>query len=102
MFCQVAVCELLHVSCTQQSCAGDSGLNAIPTLEPRQASAATQMAEVITWCIEAGVKHISVYAFSIDNFRRSPDEVSTLMKLACEKYHEMTEVRPRRKRHCSM
>ena len=52
-----------------------------------------QMVEVIHWCIELGVKHITVYAFSIDNFKRSPDEVEALMHLAEQKYIELARVR---------
>ncbi|GLI63170.1 hypothetical protein VaNZ11_005922 [Volvox africanus] len=50
-----------------------------------------KMVDVIHWCIELGVKYITVYAFSIDNFKRSPDEVETLMVLAEEKYIELAQ-----------
>ncbi|GIL50153.1 hypothetical protein Vafri_6288 [Volvox africanus] len=50
-----------------------------------------KMVDVIHWCIELGVKYITVYAFSIDNFKRSPDEVGTLMGLAEEKYIELAQ-----------
>ncbi|GIM01891.1 hypothetical protein Vretimale_6674 [Volvox reticuliferus] len=50
-----------------------------------------QMVDVIHWCIELGVKYITVYAFSIDNFKRSPDEVGALMRLAEEKYIELAQ-----------
>lgn len=43
--------------------------------------------------MELGVRHISVYAFSIDNFRRSPEEVTALMRLAEDKYFELARVR---------
>ena len=33
------------------------------------------------WCKEAGIKYLTVYAFSIENWKRSEDEVSGLMKL---------------------
>ena len=48
-----------------------------------------KMIEAIRWCLELGVSHISVYAFSVDNFKRSPDEVSSLMVLAESKYKEL-------------
>ncbi|KAG2500203.1 hypothetical protein HYH03_001783 [Edaphochlamys debaryana] len=48
-----------------------------------------KMVDVIHWCIELGVKHITVYAFSIDNYKRSMEEVSALMHLAEEKYKEL-------------
>ncbi|KAF3339049.1 dehydrodolichyl diphosphate synthase 6-like protein [Carex littledalei] len=46
----------------------------------------------IQYCFEMGVKHATVYAFSIDNFRRGPQHVMTLMDLMKEKIDElMTE-----------
>ncbi|EFJ53135.1 hypothetical protein VOLCADRAFT_55634, partial [Volvox carteri f. nagariensis] len=50
-----------------------------------------KMVDVIHWCIELGVKYITVYAFSIDNFKRSPDEVAALMQLAEQKYIELAQ-----------
>ena len=52
------------------------------------------MIDVIHWCLELGVPAISVYAFSIDNFKRSADEVGSLMQLAEEKYCELAKVGP--------
>ncbi len=43
------------------------------------------------WCYDLGIKAITVYAFSIENFNRSPEEVGTLMNLAIEKFDYMTE-----------
>jgi len=43
------------------------------------------------WCYELGVEALTVYAFSIENFNRSPEEVSTLMCLALEKFQYMTD-----------
>ncbi|GBF92299.1 dehydrodolichyl diphosphate syntase complex subunit [Raphidocelis subcapitata] len=54
------------------------------------ASGYKKMVEVIKWCFELGVRHVSVYAFSIDNFRRSADEVEGLMRLAADKFDELT------------
>lgn len=41
--------------------------------------------EVIKYCFELRIKYISIYAFSIDNFRRKPREVKLLMDLMVEK-----------------
>jgi len=38
-----------------------------------------QLIDVIAGCIEAGVKNLSAYMFSTENWRRSPDEVRFLM-----------------------
>jgi ditrans,polycis-polyprenyl diphosphate synthase len=32
--------------------------------------------------MELGITHISVYAFSIDNYKRSSEEVDALMKMS--------------------
>ena len=42
--------------------------------------------EALEWCFDAGVEAVSVYAFSIENFKRPPDEVETLMRLAKDKF----------------
>lgn len=36
----------------------------------------------LEWCLDLGVSCVSIYAFSLENFRRSPSEVETLMQLA--------------------
>ncbi len=41
--------------------------------------------EALEWCYDAGVQTVSVYAFSIDNFKRPREEVETLMALAQDK-----------------
>jgi hypothetical protein len=38
-----------------------------------------------------GVEHVTVYAFAIDNFKRGPEEVDALMKLAEERLLEFCE-----------
>ena len=37
--------------------------------------------EICMWCQEKGIKHLTVYAFSYDNWNRTNDEVSGLMNL---------------------
>jgi len=37
--------------------------------------------EVLEWCFELGIKNLTVYAFSTENFERESDEVKTLMDL---------------------
>lgn len=36
----------------------------------------------LEWCLDLGVPCVSMYAFSLENFRRSPSEVAALMSLA--------------------
>jgi ditrans,polycis-polyprenyl diphosphate synthase len=47
----------------------------------------------LLYCFEMGVKYITVYAFSIDNFKRDPTEVQNLMDLMEEKINELLENR---------
>ena len=44
-------------------------------------------------CLYLNVKCVSVYAFSIENFKRSPEEVDALMGMAEEKLLEVCENR---------
>ncbi|KAF7829052.1 dehydrodolichyl diphosphate synthase 6-like [Senna tora] len=46
---------------------------------------------ILRYCYELGVKYVSVYAFSIDNFKRRPKEVQSLMDLMREKIEEILE-----------
>ncbi len=44
---------------------------------------------VADWCIEMGIKHLTVYAFSIENFSRSEEEKDHLFDLMRRKFLEM-------------
>lgn len=44
---------------------------------------------MMKYCYELGIKYISIYAFSIDNFRRKPHEVKYVMDLMLEKIEGM-------------
>ena len=58
-----------------------------------------KLIQALEWCLDLGVRCVSVYAFSIDNYNRSREEVDTLMKLAEDKLAHMLQVhRPRRRR----
>ena len=52
-----------------------------------------QLLDALQWCLNLGVEAITVYAFSIDNFRRDPREVAALMCLAEEKLLDLLCVR---------
>lgn len=41
------------------------------------------------WCLELGVQEVTIFAFSIENFKRSREEVDTLMNIAEEKLQEL-------------
>ncbi|KAK4368209.1 hypothetical protein RND71_012001 [Anisodus tanguticus] len=46
---------------------------------------------MLKYCYELGVKYMTVYAFSIDNFKRSQEEVQYLMDLMLEKIKGLLE-----------
>ncbi|GAM27737.1 hypothetical protein SAMD00019534_109130 [Acytostelium subglobosum LB1] len=48
-----------------------------------------KMLDMCQWGLALGVQIISVYAFSIENFKRPKKEVDDLMQLANEKFEEM-------------
>jgi tritrans,polycis-undecaprenyl-diphosphate synthase [geranylgeranyl-diphosphate specific] len=43
---------------------------------------AEQVEHLLDWCLRLGVKSITLYAFSTENFRRSKDEVEEIMRIA--------------------
>jgi len=47
--------------------------------------------QILEICLQLGVKCVTVFAFSIENFKRSEDEVDALMELAESKLLELTE-----------
>ncbi|KAJ2720771.1 cis-prenyltransferase [Coemansia sp. Benny D115] len=50
-----------------------------------------KLANVLEWCAELGIRHVSVFAFAINNFNRSEEEVSALMNLAKDKLKVLSE-----------
>ncbi|RDD45866.1 Dehydrodolichyl diphosphate synthase complex subunit DHDDS [Trichoplax sp. H2] len=48
-----------------------------------------KLAETLEWCLDLGIKEVTVYAFSIENFKRSKKEVEDLMKLAKGKFDRL-------------
>lgn len=50
---------------------------------------AEKVEQLLEWCDKLEVKVITLYAFSTENFRRSPQEVAEIMKLAEEKFRKL-------------
>jgi ditrans,polycis-polyprenyl diphosphate synthase len=48
-----------------------------------------KLAGTLDWCLNLGIEEVTVYAFSIENFRRSKDEVEGLMDLAKRKFEKL-------------
>lgn len=44
---------------------------------------------LLKYCYQFGVNYVTVYAFSIDNFKRQPEEVQNLMQLLQEKIESL-------------
>ncbi|XP_029649254.1 dehydrodolichyl diphosphate synthase complex subunit DHDDS [Octopus sinensis] len=49
------------------------------------------LTEVLNWCHNLGITEVTVYAFSIDNFKRSKEEVDCLMGLARERFKRLLQ-----------
>lgn len=50
-----------------------------------------KLQETLRWCMDIGVEMVTVYAFSIENFKRSKEEVDALMTLATQKFKKLME-----------
>ena len=55
------------------------------------ASGADKLEEVLDWCWKLGIKIVTVYAFSAENFNRPDREVSELMEMFEEKFLEVAQ-----------
>ncbi|KAL3881697.1 hypothetical protein ACJMK2_028101 [Sinanodonta woodiana] len=50
-----------------------------------------KLAETLEWCLNLGITEVTVYAFSIENFKRSKEEVDCLLELARQKFARLLE-----------
>ena len=50
---------------------------------------ADKLFDVCQWCYDLGINELSVYAFSLENSKRSQDEIDTLMDIARRKLNEI-------------
>ncbi|KAL4364748.1 hypothetical protein S245_023395 [Arachis hypogaea] len=48
---------------------------------------------MLRYCYELGVKYVTVHAFSMDNFKKKPKEVQSLMELMREKIEELLQMK---------
>jgi len=49
--------------------------------------------QALEWCLDLGISKVTVYAFSVENFKRSQEEVDGLMELAREKFSRLLQER---------
>jgi len=47
--------------------------------------------ETLDWCMELGIKNLTLYAFSTENFNRKPEEVEELMNLCRRELQRASE-----------
>jgi len=52
---------------------------------------ARKVEEVLGYCWELGIKIVTLYAFSIENFNRSKEEVDKIMGIAERKFRELSQ-----------
>lgn len=58
-----------------------------------------KLAETLRWCKHLDIQEVTVYAFSIENFKRTKDEVDGLMELARQKFLRLLEEMDNLKKH---
>jgi tritrans,polycis-undecaprenyl-diphosphate synthase [geranylgeranyl-diphosphate specific] len=50
---------------------------------------AERVDQLLGWCLKLGVKSMTLYAFSTENFRRSKNEVEEIMRIAQEQFRKI-------------
>ena len=50
-----------------------------------------KLEEMIEWCLELGIKVLTVYAFSTENVTRETDEVNTLMRMFSHNFKKLAD-----------
>lgn len=58
-----------------------------------------KLAETLQWCADLGIPEVTVYAFSIENFKRSKEEVDVLMDLAAQKFKRLLDEKDKLMEH---
>jgi len=48
-----------------------------------------KLAETLQWCNDLGINQVTVYAFSIENYKRPSEEVDSLLNLARDKFRRL-------------
>jgi len=61
----------------------------LPTIIDGHALGADKLHEVLDWCFEYGIKVVTIWIFSVDNFNREADEVDQLLNLIDARSREM-------------
>ncbi|XP_076751128.1 dehydrodolichyl diphosphate synthase subunit [Xylocopa sonorina] len=58
-----------------------------------------KFAETLQWCRDLGIKEVTFYAFSIENFKRKEEEVNGLLNLAEQKFQRLLGEKDKMREH---
>ncbi|XP_026558335.1 dehydrodolichyl diphosphate synthase complex subunit DHDDS [Pseudonaja textilis] len=58
-----------------------------------------KLTQTLQWCLSLGIREVTVYAFSIENFKRTQEEVEGLMQLARQKFIRLLEEQENLEKH---
>ncbi|MCI4337803.1 MAG: undecaprenyl diphosphate synthase family protein, partial [Thermoplasmata archaeon] len=50
-----------------------------------------KLEQLLDWCLEIGLKVLTVYAFSTENLRREPEEVNRLLRLFTDSFRDIAD-----------
>ena len=65
------------------------GTNKYKSVSRGHADGGYKLRDMVHWCLEECVREITVYAFSTENWNRSPSEIDALMAIFCEQCEEL-------------
>ncbi|CAL8146538.1 unnamed protein product [Orchesella dallaii] len=57
----------------------------MPTIYGHKIGLDTKLNEVLRWCVDLGIREVTMYMFSKDNFKRSSEEVAYLFQIFSDK-----------------
>ena len=63
----------------------------LPSVTMGHKEGSEKLLQVLRWCLELDIRIVTVYAFSIENFKRDQDEVEVLMGMAKDRFLQMLE-----------
>ncbi|SPP78268.1 dehydrodolichyl diphosphate synthase complex subunit DHDDS [Drosophila guanche] len=59
----------------------------------------SKLADCLRWCLDLGIREVTTFAFSIENFKRSSEEVEGLFNLARDKFGKLLKETDRLNQH---
>ncbi|XP_050427439.1 dehydrodolichyl diphosphate synthase complex subunit DHDDS-like [Adelges cooleyi] len=58
-----------------------------------------KLSETLQWCLNLGIKEVTVYAFSLENFKRTQEEIEALFDLTREKFKKLLQEKDKLNEH---